>query len=82
MSAGPGCPKLLEETMADKTMTLNLSEKEMAVLDDLASEKEMSKTAIMRQALRLYQLVNIRLNAGEQMIFSGDEQRRVEFIGL
>jgi predicted transcriptional regulator len=68
--------------MADKTMTLNLSEKEMAVLDGLAAEKEMSKTAIMRQALRLYQLVTIRLNAGEQMIFSGDEQRRVEFIGL
>jgi predicted transcriptional regulator len=68
--------------MAEKTMTLNLSEKEMAVLDGLAAEKEMSKTAIMRQALRLYQLVTIRLNAGEQLIFSGDEQRRIEFIGL
>lgn len=74
--------KRLENMMADKTMTLNLSEKEMTVLDGLAAEKEMSKTAIMRQALRLYQLVNARLNAGEQMIFSGDEQRRVEFIGL
>jgi hypothetical protein len=32
--------------------------------------------------VRLYQLVTIRLNAGEQIIFSGDKQRRVEFIGL
>jgi predicted transcriptional regulator len=63
-------------------MTLNLSEKEMAALDQLAAEKEMSKTAVMRQALRLYQLVNIRLNAGERMMFSGDQQRLVEFIGL
>jgi len=71
----------LEDPMAG-TMTLNLSEKEMATLEALAAEKEMTKTAIMRQALRLYQLVNIRLNAGEKMMFSGDEQRRVEFIGL
>lgn len=64
------------------TMTLNLSEKEMAVLEELATEKDMSKTAVMRQALRLYQLVNVRLNAGERMMFSGDQQRIVEFIGL
>lgn len=68
--------------MAEKTMTLNLSEKEMTVLEGLAADKEMSKTAIMRQALRLYQLVTLRLNAGEQMFFSGDDQRRIEFIGL
>ena len=68
--------------MADKTMTLNLSEREMEALEALATEKDMSKTAIMRQALRLYQLVNIRLNAGERMMFSGDEQRTIEFIGL
>lgn len=68
--------------MEQKTMTLNLSEREMAALDELAAEKDMSKTAIMRQALRLYQLVNIRLNAGEKMMFSGDQQRMVEFIGL
>lgn len=68
--------------MGEKTMTLNLSEKEMAVLEELATEKDMSKTAVMRQALRLYQLVNVRLNAGERMMFSGDEQRIVEFIGI
>ena len=68
--------------MTDKTMTLNLAEKEMAVLEAMAAEKEMSKTAIMRQALRLYQLVDTRIKAGERMMFSGDDQRMVEFIGL
>lgn len=68
--------------MADKTMTLNLSEREMAVLDAMATDKDMSKTAIMRQALRLYQLVDVRLKAGERMMFSGDGQRMVEFIGI
>lgn len=68
--------------MADKTMRLNLSEREMAALDALATDKGMSKTAIMRQALRLYQLVDKRLKAGERMMFSGDDQRVIEFIGI
>lgn len=68
--------------MAATTMTLNLSEREMAALDSLASSKDLSKTAVMRQALRLYQLVDARMAAGERMFFSGDEHRQIEFIGL
>ena len=43
------------------TMTLNLSEKEMTVLEDMCTKKDLSKTALMRQALRLYQLIDVRL---------------------
>ena len=68
--------------MPATTMTLNLNEKEMAALDALAAEKDLSKTQVMRQALRLYQLVSHRTAAGERMFFSGDEQRHIEFIGL
>lgn len=68
--------------MPATTMTLNLNEKEMAALDALAAEKDLSKTQVMRQALRLYQLVSIRQAAGERFYFSGDAQRQVEFIGL
>lgn len=69
--------------MADdkETMTLNLSPREMAVLNDLSAAQDLSKTAVMRQALRLYQLVHERLKAGEKMSFTGDQQRIVEFIG-
>lgn len=63
-------------------LTLNLSEKEMAALDALAADKDMSKTAVMRQALRLYQLVSHRVAAGERMYFSGDDQRICEFVGI
>lgn len=63
------------------TMTLNLSDREMAVLDSLAAEQEMSKTALMKQSLRLYQLVIDRMKAGETLSFSGDQIRLVEFIG-
>lgn len=68
--------------MSFSSMTLNLSEKETAALEKLAAEKEMSKTAILRQALRLYQLVDLRLKAGEKMMFSGDKERMIEFVGF
>jgi predicted transcriptional regulator len=52
-----------------KTMTLNLTDAEMAALDELATRKELTKTAIMRQALRLYQLIEARRDAGEKVVF-------------
>lgn len=57
------------------TMTLNMPEREMRALEQLAAHHEMSKTAVMRQALRLYQLVHVRLQNGETFCFSGDEGR-------
>jgi len=58
---------------AKKTMTLNLTEKEMAALERLCRKKDLNKTALLRQALRLYELIDARLEAGEA-IFS--ENRR------
>lgn len=55
-----------------KTMTLNLTEAEMAALEDLCVEKDLSKTAVLRQALRLYQLVNARLKVGEKLFFEDE----------
>jgi len=52
-----------------KTMTLNLSEPEMDVLDSIAARKGLSKTALVRQALRLYQSVDMRLERGEKILF-------------
>lgn len=70
------------EVMADATMTLNMSAREMAALTELAEWHDMSKTQVMRQALRLYQLINVRVRAGERLYFSGDERRAIEFVGL
>lgn len=64
-----------------RTMTLNLSEREMAVVEQLAADHELSKTAVLKQALRLYQLVHERVRAGETMSFSGDVERIALFIG-
>jgi hypothetical protein len=65
-----------------QTMTLNLTAFEMAVLNKLAEDADVSKTVIIRQALRLYQLVDARLKAGERFTFSGDQDRALQFIGI
>ena len=70
--------------MADKkTMTLNLTEQEMAALEELASKKDLSKTAVLRQALKLYQLVDTRLSQGERMFFeNGQKEEKMELAVL
>lgn len=66
--------------MADKTITLNMTEREMAVLNEMAKRKGMNKTAVMRQALRLYQVVDRRLAAGDRLMFSGDLQMKSDLL--
>jgi len=52
---------------AKRTMTLNLSDQEMVMLEHLAEEKGLSKTQLVRQALRLYQSVVDRLERGDKL---------------
>lgn len=61
--------------MSKRTMTLNLTEREMQVLDDLCAKKGLNKTALLRQALRLYQAVDIRLERGDKLVFENDETK-------
>ncbi len=63
--------------MRDKrAMTLNLTDAEMQALEDLARKKDISKTALIRQALRLYQLVDVRASQGEKFFFEDETQRK------
>lgn len=68
---------------AKKTMTLNLTESEMRVLEELSLEKDISKTAVVRQALRLYQLVQTRAERGEKLFFENESTKeKAEFMLL
>lgn len=58
--------------MKKKTLTLNLTDEEMQALDALAQRKDVSKTAILRLSLRLYQMIDARLEKG-QKVFVEDE---------
>lgn len=60
---------------AKKTMTLNLTDAEMAALEELCAKKDLSKTSLLRQALRLYQLVEARVEKGDKLYFEDDKTK-------
>lgn len=65
------------EQAADKrTMTLNLTAQEMDALEDLAQKKELSKTAVIRQAIRLYHLLDARIASGEKLVIEDEKQNK------
>jgi len=51
-----------------KSMTLTLSETEVKALDELCTKKDATKTAIIRQAIRLYHLVDSKLADGAKLL--------------
>ena len=64
-----------ESFMADKrTMTVNLSDAEMRALEEICEQKDLSKTAVVRQALRLYQLVNARIAGGGKLLVEDEKK--------
>lgn len=68
---------------ARKTMTLNLTEAEMAALEELCSRYELSKTAVMKKALRMFTLIDERIQKGEKLFAEDEkEQKKAELIML
>ncbi|MFC5757801.1 ribbon-helix-helix protein, CopG family [Rhizobium sp. GCM10022189] len=66
-----------------RTMTLNLTDAEMDALEALCEEKGLSKTALVRQALRLYKSVDERLGRGDKVfIESADKSEKAELMVL
>jgi len=68
--------------MTKRTMTLNLTEKEMQVIEKLALEKDLSKTALIRQAIRMYQIIETRIANGEKLFVEDNEKQKTELMVL
>jgi predicted transcriptional regulator len=59
-------------------MTVNLSDAEMRALEEICEQKDLSKTAVVRQALRLYQLVDAKVAGGAKLLIENGKNDRVE----
>jgi hypothetical protein len=60
--------------MASKrAMTLTLGDVEMEALEQLADRKGTTKTAIIRQAIRLYHLMDAKLATGYKLLLVEEE---------
>lgn len=55
-----------------RTMRLNFKPEEMEVVNQMAASKGVSKTAIMRKALKLYKLVDDHMTKGRRLRMTGD----------
>jgi predicted transcriptional regulator len=63
-------------------MTLNLSSEEMEAVETIARRKDVTKTAIIKQAIRLYLLVDTRLGDGDKLFVEDDEKQKTELAVL
>lgn len=55
-----------------RTVTLNLRDREWTVLEELCEKRDLSKVALLRQALRLYQVFAERSERGEKLYFEDE----------
>ena len=69
-------------SMEKRMMSLSLSDQEMEVLEKLAEQKGLTKTALLKQCLRLYQAVDVRLERGEKVYFEDEKKQKSELLLL
>jgi hypothetical protein len=65
----------MAETPTKRTMTLNLTDAEMNALERLCGVKDLSKTAVIRQALRIYQMIDQRSRDGQKLFFENESTK-------
>ncbi|MBA2750567.1 MAG: ribbon-helix-helix protein, CopG family [Tatlockia sp.] len=67
--------------MSKKTLiSINLSPVELELLAELSEKKEMSKSAVLRQALRMMGLLEQRINQGEKFYFESVDKEKSEVV--
>lgn len=67
--------------MSKKTLiTLNLSDVELELLNSLSEKKDMNKSAVLRQALRMMGLIEQRIEQGEKFYFETVDEKKSELI--
>jgi predicted transcriptional regulator len=73
----------LKAQKREKGLMLSLSEAEMAALERLADRKGQTKSAILRQALRLYESLDTKLSEGNRLVLEApDETDKTEVLLL
>ena len=67
--------------MSKKTLiSINLSPVELELLAELSEKKEMSKSAVLRQAFRMMGLLEQRINQGEKFYFESVDKEKSEVV--
>jgi len=54
----------------------------MDAIEELCEKKQLTKTALLRQCLRLYQVIEARIDAGEKIFFEDKKKAKSELMLL
>ena len=65
----------IKVTKRDRSLVLNLSKREMTALEQLAERKGQTKSAVLRQALRLYESLDARVSQGARLVLEAPDKR-------
>jgi predicted transcriptional regulator len=65
-----------------KTLTLKLKEQEMAAIDAMAEKKGLTKTALIKRALRVFQAIDERIDRGEKLFLEDRNEGKAELLLL
>ena len=57
-------------------MTINLTEHEFELAEKICKEKCITKTALVRQSIRLYQQISDRVEDGKILMAENDKHRK------
>jgi metal-responsive CopG/Arc/MetJ family transcriptional regulator len=67
--------------LSKKTLiSINLSQAELDLLAELSEKKEMSKSAVLRQALRMMALIEQRVSQGEKFYLESAAKEKSEVL--
>lgn len=54
----------------------------MDAIEELCEKKQLTKTALLRQCLRLYQVIEARIDSGEKIFFEDKQKAKSELMLL
>ena len=65
-----------------KVLTLKLRDEEMLAVGDMAQRKGLTKTGLVRQALRVFQAIEDRLERGDKVFIEDENKDKAELLLL
>lgn len=68
--------------MTMRNLTLSLSSQEIEILETLARKKGLTKTSVIRQAIRVYQTLDRRIERGDKIFFEDEKKDKAELVLL
>ena len=66
--------------MSKFILNLSLTAEEMAIVEELAERKGVTKSGLLRHCLRVYQTLDFKLRSGEKLFLEDEAKNKAELL--